>query len=195
MSSNPTLFEDAFRRHIAAAEASLQSLIVDIDRSAGFILEAIKGGGKILVCGNGGSAADSQHFATELVCRYKDNRRPLNAKALTTDTSLLTAISNDYSFDQIFSRQIEALGEKGDLLVAISTSGQSPNIIQAIEKAKNLGVKTILLTSNNPKAQRNIADVEILVPIQETARVQEIHEIIIHSWCEFIDLNLKDENQ
>ncbi len=141
----------------------------------------------VFVCGNGGSASQSQHFAAEWVCRYKDDRRPLKAIALTTDTSALTAIANDYSFENIFSRQLEALGSRGDVLLVLTTSGQSTNILKAISKAQELGIKIIALTGSKGSSLKNITDVAIIVPSEETARIQEVHGVIIHLLCELIE--------
>jgi len=185
--SSPNLIiGEAFRRHIKVAEESLAALLPEAEKAANMLLEVAKNGGKILVCGNGGSAADAQHFAGEWVCRYKDDRRPLAAIALTVDTSALTAIGNDYGFDNVFSRQVEALGNARDALVAFTTSGKSRNILNAIQAAKKKGLKIIALTGEGGKNFGG-ADVLIAVPSSETARVQEMHELIYHIWCEFID--------
>jgi len=149
--------------------------------------ERLKRGCRILVCGNGGSAADAQHFAAELSGRYVKERRPLAGIALTTDTSALTAIGNDYGFDQVFSRQVEALGRPGDLLVGISTSGNSANVIRAVEAAKSAGMKTLGLLGRDGGALRGLMDDALVVPTTVTARVQEVHQMIYHFWCEIID--------
>jgi len=185
-----SIIEEAFRRHARVTAESLAQLLPEAQKAAEMFLEVIKNSGKILVCGNGGSAADAQHFAGEWVCRYKSDRRPLAAIALTVDTSALTAIGNDYGFEDVFSRQVEALGAPGDALVAFTTSGESPNVLRAIEKAKKKGMKIIALTGEKGKDLKNIADAAIIVPSEETARIQEVHEIIYHAWCEAIDLGL-----
>jgi len=149
--------------------------------------ERLKRGCRILVCGNGGSAADAQHFAAELSGRYVKERRALAGIALTVDTSALTAIGNDYGFDQVFSRQVEALGRPGDLLVGISTSGNSPNIILAVEAAKKLGMRTLVLTGRDGGKLKSLADDALVVPSQVTARIQEIHLMTYHFWCEALD--------
>lgn len=149
--------------------------------------ERLKRGCRILVCGNGGSAADAQHFAAELSGRYVKERRALAGIALTTDTSALTAIGNDYGFDHVFSRQVEALGRPGDLLVGISTSGNSPNVIKAVESAKELGMKTLGLLGRDGGKLKSLCDEALVVPYPVTARVQEIHLMIYHFWCEVID--------
>jgi D-sedoheptulose 7-phosphate isomerase len=149
--------------------------------------ERLKRGGRVLVCGNGGSAADAQHLAAELSGRYLKERRALAGIALTTDTSALTAIGNDYGFDQIFSRQVEALGRPGDLLIGISTSGNSPNVIRAVATAKELGLHTLgLLGRDGGKLAGLMHDV-LVVPSTVTARIQEIHQMIYHFWCEALD--------
>ena len=149
--------------------------------------ERLKRGCRILVCGNGGSAADAQHFAAELSGRYIKERRALAGIALTTDTSALTAIGNDYGFDRIFSRQVEALGRPGDLLVGISTSGNSPNVILAVEAAKQLGIRTIGLLGRDGGKLKDLVDDAIIVPCPITARIQEVHQMIYHFWCETIE--------
>ena len=151
---------------------------------------ALKGGNKILSCGNGGSAADAQHFAAELVCRFERERPALAAMALTVDTSALTAISNDYHYDEIFARQIDALAKPNDILLAISTSGFSPNIVRAIEQAHKQGMVVIALTGRDGGQVAKILseqDIEIRVPSESTARIQEVHLLTIHCLCDQID--------
>ncbi len=153
------------------------------------ITDSLIDGKKLIVCGNGGSAADSQHFVAELVSKFKKVRKPLSAIALTTDSSIITSIANDFSFDQIFSKQIQALGKKGDVLIGISTSGTSTNILNALKIAKKEKISTILLTGNTKK-QYNYVDLKIDVPSSSTARIQEIHELIYHSICEIVESKL-----
>jgi D-sedoheptulose 7-phosphate isomerase len=167
----------------------MHHIFPDVERSAHVLVTALRRGKKILVCGNGGSAADSQHFAAELVGRYGKKRRALPAIALTTDTSALTAIGNDYGFEDIFKRQVEALGSSGDVLVAFSTSGASKNVLAAIAQARKQKMNIIILTGVRGARLRRRANVLIAVPSSETARIQEIHEIIYHSWCEYIDVH------
>ena len=145
---------------------------------------------KILVAGNGGSAADAQHFAAELVGRYLVERPARAAIALTTDTSILTAVGNDYGFEQIFSRQIEGLGQKGDVFLAISTSGKSPNLVRALEVARTMELVTIALVGKDGGAMKNLADRVILVPSQDTPRIQEAQHWIWHTWCDLLDQKL-----
>lgn len=144
-------------------------------------------GGKIMCCGNGGSAADAQHFAAELTGRFVKNRKPLAALALTTDMSAITAIGNDFSFDDIFSRQVEALGNSDDILIAISTSGNSNNVIKAVKAANKLDMITVGLLGNDGGILKELCDYPIVVPSQNTARIQEIHTMIYHFWSEIID--------
>ncbi|MDO8460308.1 MAG: SIS domain-containing protein [Nanoarchaeota archaeon] len=143
-------------------------------------LECLSSGGKILACGNGGSASQAQHFAAELVVRLKKNRKALPSIALTTDTSILTACSNDYSFDKIFSRQIEALANEKDILLCLSTSGNSANVVQAALAAKEKGCKTVSFTGKKESELEKISDVTIKVQAEETSRIQEIHLFLIH---------------
>jgi D-sedoheptulose 7-phosphate isomerase len=151
--------------------------------------ERLKRGCRILVCGNGGSAADAQHFAAELSGRYVKERRALAGIALTVDTSALTAIGNDYGFDRVFSRQVEALGRPGDLLVGISTSGNSRNIILAVEAARELGMRTLGLLGRDGGQLKDLVDDALVVPCPITARIQELHMMTYHFWCEAIDVH------
>jgi len=158
-----------------------------INQAAVSIVESIMHGHKILIFGNGGSAADAQHFAAELTGRYKRERRGLPAIALTTDTSAITAIGNDYGFNKVFSRQVEALAQKGDVLVGISTSGQSENVLRALELGSTLGCKTISLTGKDGGNIKDVSDISINVAMNNTPRVQEGHITIIHTICEWVE--------
>lgn len=158
--------------------------------SINIITNALKNGNKILICGNGGSAADSQHFAAEIVGRYKLERKGYPAIALSTDTSILTAIGNDYGFEKIFERQIEALGNNGDILIGISTSGNSENVINAVKIAKNMGIYTIGLLGKEGGKLNNLVDLSLLVPSNNTPRVQECHLTIYHVICEEVEKKL-----
>jgi D-sedoheptulose 7-phosphate isomerase len=157
------------------------------------IYNALKSGNKILICGNGGSAADAQHFAAELVGRFKLERRGFPAIALTTDTSILTALGNDYGFDIIFERQVEALGKEGDVLVGISTSGNSENVIRAVNKAKEMGIYTIGLLGKGGGKLKDIVDLALIVPSNDTARIQECHLTIYHVICEEVEKRLTED--
>jgi D-sedoheptulose 7-phosphate isomerase len=159
----------------------------EIAAAATLVRSVLAGGGTLFFCGNGGSAADAQHIATEYVVRYMRNRRPLPAIALTTDTSLLTAAGNDFGFDQIFSRQVEALVGPEDLLVIHSTSGNSPNVIRAAEAARAKGAKILVLSARDGGALRTLADLAIIVPTDRTDRAQEIHLAIQHVICELAE--------
>jgi D-sedoheptulose 7-phosphate isomerase len=155
--------------------------------AAGAIREALGQGGKLLAFGNGGSAADAQHLAAELVGRYQRERAALPAIALTTDTSILTAVANDYSFKQVVARQVEALGTKGDIAVGISTSGESPNVLAGLQAARGRGLRTIALTGRDGGSVGEAADIHVNVPDQNTARVQEVHRTLLHVICELVE--------
>jgi D-sedoheptulose 7-phosphate isomerase len=173
--------------HIAVAE-QLKTLEADIAAACALCETCILRGGKILLAGNGGSAADAQHIAAEFVGRFVKERRGLPAIALSTDTSALTAITNDYGFDHVFARQIEALGNKNDVFIGISTSGNSPNIIEAVKIAHEKGLKILILTGKNGGILRGVnADVCLVVPSDITARIQEMHILIGHLICEQVD--------
>ena len=158
------------------------------------IVNSLKSGGKLLVCGNGGSAADAQHIAAEFVGRFVLERPGYPAIALTTDSSNLTAIGNDYSFDDVFSRQVEALGNKGDVLIAISTSGNSKNVVNAIEMAKKRNMKIIGLSGKDGGLMKDLCDICFVFPYKETARIQEQHMMTYHMICEFSEQKLKENN-
>ncbi|MDA8243898.1 MAG: D-sedoheptulose 7-phosphate isomerase [Elusimicrobia bacterium] len=176
----------AIRQHqeAAAALAADHSSIAPI---AGLIARVAAAGGKVLVCGNGGSAADSQHIAGELVGRFKKERRAIAAVSLTTDTSVLTCLGNDYGFDRVFERQVEALGRKGDLLIAISTSGSSPNVLKAAAKAKELGMSVVGFFGAKGGAILPHCDLSFLAPSQDTPRVQEMHILAAHIICGLVE--------
>jgi len=158
-----------------------------ISEAANVLIECLKAGGKILICGNGGSAADAQHLAAEFVGRYENERKALPAIALTTDTSALTALANDYDFERIFARQVEALASAGDCLVAISTSGNSRNVIAAVMTARSIGCRVIGLTGAKGKKLAGLCDAAIMVPSSRTSRIQEAHIAVVHVWCEMVD--------
>ena len=164
-----------------------KSSIKEIHLAINMIIKTIEKGKKIVIFGNGGSAADAQHMAAEFVGRYLIERDSLPAIALTTDTSALTGIGNDYGFEKVFARQCDALVNNGDLVIAISTSGKSPNIIEGIKTSKNKNAKIILLTGKNNNKLKHLTDITIRVPSNETPRIQESHRIIIHIMCEFVE--------
>ncbi|MCL1125573.1 phosphoheptose isomerase [Shewanella surugensis] len=189
-------FTESIQTKIDASEALPES----ISKAAEMMVHCLLGGHKILACGNGGSAGDAQHFSAELLNRYEVERPPLPAIALTTDSSTLTAIANDYSYDEVFSKQILALGQPGDILLAISTSGHSGNVIKAIEAALSRDMTIVALTGKDggPMAGLlSVNDVEIRVPSKVTARIQEVHLLAIHCLCDNIDRTLfpQDEQQ
>lgn len=169
------------------AEASAAALPDEIATAAGMVRETLAGGGTLFFCGNGGSAADAQHIATEYVVRYMRNRRAMPAIALTTDTSLLTAAGNDLGFDEVFARQVEALVAPRDLLVIHSTSGTSPNVLRAAEAARAKGARVLALTARDGGRLKGLADLAIVVPTDRTDRAQEIHLCIQHAICEMVE--------
>ncbi|HKO97144.1 MAG TPA: D-sedoheptulose 7-phosphate isomerase [Pyrinomonadaceae bacterium] len=186
--NNPNdLLRDSLQEHLNAIRAVLEQKLDDIEQTGRLIIETLRSGNKVLLCGNGGSAADAQHIAAELVGRYEKHRRAYPAIALSTDTSALTAISNDYGYEGVFARQVEALAVAGDLLIAISTSGKSPNVIKAAEKAREIGCRVIGLTGCSGQPLAAACDLSVVVPAERTSRVQEAHITIGHLWCEMVD--------
>ena len=181
--------DDSISLH-TAVKTSLGSEIASFVQ---LITECLKHGNKVLICGNGGSAADSQHFAAELVVQFNKERKALPGIALTTDTSTLTACSNDYSFEEVFSRQVDALGVEGDVLIGISTSGNSPNIIKAMEAGQHQKLKTITLLGKDGGKLKGKADLELIVPSDNTARIQEIHIMILHIVCDVMEKKMFGE--
>jgi D-sedoheptulose 7-phosphate isomerase len=176
---------------LAAVAARTAELIADdIARAESMVRETVRAGGTLFFCGNGGSAADAQHLATEYVVRYMRDRRGLPAIALTTDTSLLTAAGNDLGFDHIFARQVEALARPGDLLVIHSTSGNSPNVLRAAEAARTKGVRVLAFSARDGGALRALADHNVIVPTDRTDRAQEIHLCVQHAICESVESEL-----
>jgi len=186
------LIHETIKEHFAVFNKILINDLENIEACAELIFETFKNGGKILICGNGGSAADAQHISTEFVGRFESERIALPAIALTTDTSLLTALANDYDFERIFSRQIEALARKDDLLLAISTSGNSPNVIAAVMKARQIGCKILGMTGSKGKKLASLCDAALMIPSDRTARVQEAHITIAHIWCEIVDKKIAE---
>lgn len=170
-----------------ATIASLIPMEAQIEACGQIIINTLQHGNKVLLCGNGGSAGDAQHIATELVCRFETNRRGLPAIALTTDSSALTAIGNDFGFERVFARQVEALAQPGDCLIGITTSGQSPNVVAAVAAAQSLGALTIGLLGRDGGILRDSCTHALVVPSAETARIQECHILIGHIWCAMVD--------
>jgi D-sedoheptulose 7-phosphate isomerase len=186
-----SVFQQAFSEHldVVLAAAGQQSVLVAIAESMSAALQA---GRKIFWCGNGGSAADAQHLAAEIVGRFRRNRRAMPSIALTTDTSVLTAVANDFGYDTVFSRQLEALGAPGDVLVGISTSGNSPNVVAALEAARKLDIFTVALTGIGGGKMAALADYLFAVPSRDTARIQETHILAGHMLCDWIELELEN---
>jgi D-sedoheptulose 7-phosphate isomerase len=176
--------------HCRVMELVRDQLTDKIAAAIDLICQAITDGHKVLIMGNGGSAADAQHFAAEIVSRFKLERKAWPALALTTDTSILTAIGNDYGFDAVFKRQIEAFAQPGDVVIGISTSGQSPNVLVALSKARELGCRTIGLLGRDGGQIKEFVDIEITVPVNDTPRVQEGHITIIHIICDLLEQRL-----
>jgi D-sedoheptulose 7-phosphate isomerase len=178
-----TVLADAIALHRQFAAADLQPVYV----AATTIADAFRAGGKLLVVGNGGSAADAQHVAAELVGRFERVRRPLAAIALTADTSVMTSVANDKGYAEVFVRQVEALGRAGDVVLAISTSGRSPNVVAALRTARQLGLKSIALTGRDGGDAGPLCDVHVNVPAENTARVQEVHRTLLHAICGLVE--------
>jgi D-sedoheptulose 7-phosphate isomerase len=179
------LLDEAARLHEASRPAAGPAAA-----AAAAMITALRGGGRVLACGNGGSAADAQHFAAELVGRFERERRAMAAMALTTDTSIMTALANDYDFTRVFARQVEALGRPGDVVLGISTSGGSANVLAAFETAKAGGLTTVALTGRDGGAVGRAADIHVNVPSASTARVQEVHRTLLHAICALIEREL-----
>jgi phosphoheptose isomerase len=169
---------------------SLKNLEPQVNGAADLIGECFRTGNKLLLCGNGGSAADASHFATELVVRFTKDRRALPAICLASDSGILTAAGNDYGFDKIFARQVAAFGQAGDVLICLSTSGNSKNVLRALEEAKARNLKTIAFLGRDGGSTIGIADIDLLVKVDSTARVQEAHQFVIHVLCEMIEAQL-----
>lgn len=184
------IVSDEFKEHLKIVGLAHETLSNAVEKTAQILSKSLLNGGTIFWCGNGGSASDSQHLATELVGRFKKNRRALRSIALTTDTSILTCVANDFSYDDIFSRQIEALGRPGDVLIGISTSGNSENVLRAIKLAKEMGLVTVALLGKGGGPVKDLVDHSLLVPSNTTARIQEAHILIGHILCELIEQEL-----
>jgi phosphoheptose isomerase len=184
---------EILRSAVAAAKETLESL-VDLDaqiaKAADLIEQCLRAGNKLLVCGNGGSAADAAHFTTELVVRFAKDRRAYPAICLTSDGGLLTAAANDYGFDEIFARQVAAFGLEGDVLIVLTTSGKSKNVRRALEEAKSRQLKTIALLGRDGGSTIDMADVDLLVRSDSTARIQEAHKLLLHVLCEIVEERL-----
>ncbi len=181
------VFARAFEEHLRVID-ELKQQQGTLEALGRRMFEAVADGKKVLWCGNGGSAADAQHLAAEFVGRFRRERRPLASIALTTDTSILTSIGNDYGYEQVFSRQVLALAEPGDIVVGISTSGNSPNVVEALEAAREVGAYTVAMTGEGGGRMAGLADCTVCVPTKDTARVQEGHILCGHMLCDWVEL-------
>jgi D-sedoheptulose 7-phosphate isomerase len=192
--------DDSVAHHFRRSARVLQSAADDaalhatIEKIAAAVEHALRGGKKLLLAGNGGSAADAQHIAAEFVSRFKFNRDPLAAIALTTDTSILTAIGNDYGFEHVFARQLRGLGQRGDVFVAISTSGRSPNILAALRTAREMGMAAVGFTGSHDNPMRGLCDICLAAPTDETALIQQIHIVAAHAICGLVEARLFKES-
>jgi len=182
-----SIIKNEFNEHIKTSKKTMDSLSESIEIAANLCIDSLKNGNKILLFGNGGSAADAQHIAAEIVGRYKTVRKGLPAIALTTDSSVITSISNDFGYLHVFERQLEALANEGDLLIAISTGGSSTNIVNALKIAESLGCKSIGLSGKSGGDFNKLCTISIVVPSEDTPRIQEMHIVIGHTICHLID--------
>ncbi len=182
-----SIIEYEFKEHLKTAQATLDYIAEPLEIAAKICIDSLNNGGKILIFGNGGSAADAQHIAAELVGRYKVERKGLAAIALTTDTSALTSIGNDYGYKHVFDRQVEALANEGDVVIGISTGGSSGNVISALTLANELGCKSIGFSGRDGGEMNTVCDINLVVPAEDTPRIQEIHIVIGHTICHLID--------
>jgi len=187
---NLKVINSNFDEHLEVVRTVSELCPKSIENGAKIIAKSLLNAGTLFWCGNGGSAADSQHLAAELVGRFKQNRKALRSLALTVDTSVLTCVANDFSYEDIFSRQLEALARNGDVLVGISTSGNSKNVLSAFKMAKDLGVTSIALLGRDGGQAKSFSDLSIIVPSHSTARIQEMHILIGHIFCDLIEKEL-----
>lgn len=185
-------FEQSLSAAIETFE-SLRPLQPLVEETADLVLATLRAGGKLLFCGNGGSAADASHIATEFACRFLGDRRPYPAISFSGDGGLLTAIGNDYSFQDLFARQVRAFGKPGDLMIALTTSGKSRNVLSALEEARRIGIKTVVFLGKGGGFTKGAADIEIIVPGTVTARIQEAHKFLLHVVCELVEPGLEKE--
>ena len=187
-----SIIKHEFSEHIKVSVETIKSIGKPIEIAAKICIDSLKNGNKILIFGNGGSAADAQHIAAELVGRYKTERKGIPAIALTTDTSAITAIANDYGYFHVFDRQVEALANKGDVAIGISTGGGSANVISALKLAKDIECKTIGFSGRDGGDMSTLCDINLVVPAEDTPRIQEMHIVIGHTICHLIDQAFKD---
>ena len=182
--------KNEFLSHLEVINLTIETMQEKLEQASLLVVETLKNGNKVLLCGNGGSAADAQHIAAELVGRYKSDRRGLPAIALTTDTSILTSVGNDYGYEKIFDRQVEALANKGDLIIGISTSGNSKNIVNALKLGRELDCKTLGFSGREGGVMNELCDVNLIVPSNNTPRIQEMHILFGHIICQIVDNEL-----
>ena len=187
-----SIIKQELNEHLITLDATMKSIGSALEVAANICIDSLKQGGKILIFGNGGSAADAQHIAAELVGRYKLERKGLSAIALSTDTSSLTAIANDYGYEHVFDRQIEALANPEDVAVGISTSGNSSNVINALQSAKKIGCKSIGLSGKSGGDMNKLCDINLVIPSKDTARIQEMHILVGHIICHLIELEFRN---
>ncbi len=187
-----SIIRSEFSEHLKTAQATLEYIAAPLEIAANLCIDSLNNGGKILIFGNGGSAADAQHIAAELVGRYKIERKGLPAIALTTDTSALTSIGNDYGYNHVFDRQVEALANTDDIVIGISTGGSSGNVISALKLAKDIECKTIGFSGRDGGEMNALCDINLIVPAEDTPRIQEMHIVIGHTICHLIDQAFKD---
>jgi len=186
------MIEFELKNHQEVIQKTIDELQNYIYTACLIVSESIANGNKLLLCGNGGSAADAQHIAAELTGRYKSRRKGLPGIALTTDTSAITAIGNDFGYDEVFRRQVEALASEGDVVLGISTSGNSENVIKALKEAKSMGCKTIGFSGRDGGGMNNVCDINIVIPSDNTPRIQEMHILIGHIICQGVDNEIED---
>ena len=185
-----SIISSSFDEHIDLARLVFDEHASNIEKAANKISKSLSLGGTLFFCGNGGSAADSQHLAAELVGRFKNDRKALRSLALTTDSSVITCVANDYSYEEVFARQLDALGRDEDVLVVLTTSGNSPNILKVLQLAKSKSIFSLSLLGNDGGMAKDLSDLPIIIPSVSTARIQEIHGLIGHILCELIESNL-----
>ena len=185
-----TVIQNEFQGHLETIQKVIETMDEPLQEASKLAVETLRAGNKILLFGNGGSAADAQHIAAELTGRYKTERRGLPGIALTTDTSALTAIGNDYGYDRVFDRQVESLAQKGDLLIGISTSGNSKNVINAFNVGREIGCNIIGFSGRDGGAMNDLCDINLVVPSDDTPRIQEMHILFGHAICQIIDNEL-----
>ena len=190
--NKPSHFQSSLNDAIEVFQ-SLTSFQGPLEKAAELVTEVLLSGNKLMLCGNGGSASDSAHIATEFTCRFCEDRRPYPAMAFTIDGGLMTAIGNDYHFDDLFKRQVAAFGKKGDVLIGLTTSGNSKNVLEALKEAKERGIHTIALLGKAGGFTKGIADVEMIIPGKATARIQEAQKFLLHVLCEMVETQLPKE--